>query len=325
MLLVEITINSVVNYVSLEGHALTQNWQPRIISFDAPMLAIPSDHGGYARMQFGGISFNPLVFEGDWPPPVSCPISIYYTDTTEAARELVFAGTAHLDSFNAEEVHYALYGLDYDETIAASTAYNNTLNSVLTTILTSIAEITTVDTSAARVASPNVTHTTSGVQLAINLASGIAQFYSHLFYIIDDTAYLVDMKLDNGSRTLTEYEFFAFNQYEYKPPVAKATTGNFSRFSAYPYGSTLSETQYHTTEANCNTALDDIITLENSPHVVFSVPMIAGNFPALGEKITIPDTATVADLSSWIRARKLRYDFVNSIITVEGEGAIAAA
>jgi hypothetical protein len=53
--------------------------------------------------------------------------------------------------------------------------------------------------------------------------------------------------------------------------------------------------------------------------------MIAGNFPKLGEKITLPDTANVADLSSWIRVRKLKYDFVGNVINIEGEGAVAAA
>lgn len=53
--------------------------------------------------------------------------------------------------------------------------------------------------------------------------------------------------------------------------------------------------------------------------------MIAGNFPALGEKITFPDTAHVANLSSYIRVRRLQYDFVNTIINVEGEGEVAKA
>lgn len=325
MLLVELTINSVVNRVSVEGHGLIYNWRPRIIGFDAPTLAIPSDHGGFAKMSFGGISFNPLLFAGDWPPPVVCPIAIYYTDTTEAARELVFSGICHLVSFNREAISYALHGPQYDETIAASTAYNDTLNAVLTTILTAIPEITSVDTTAARAVSPNVTHTTSGVQLAADLASAIAEFNSHLIYVEEPVAYLVDLKRDNGTRSLTEFDFFADPPYAYKAPISAARCGSYSRFSSYPHGGELSVNQYHTTEANINTALDDIIAIENSPRIAVEIPMIAGNFPALGEKIAIPDTSNVVNLSSWIRARKLTYDFMNATIRVEGEGAIAAA
>lgn len=325
MLLVQVAINSVVNYVSIEGHGLTHNWKPLIIGFDAPTLAIPSDHGGFAKMQYGNISFNPSLFSSDWPPPISCAISIYYSDTDEASKELVFVGTAHLSSFDREQITYSLFGPAYTETINDSTAYNNTLNSVLTAILTHIAAITTVDTTYARAASPNVTYTTSGVQLASDLASAIAEFYSHLIYVIGATAYLVDIKLDNGSWTLTEYQFFAMAKYQYKAPVSMIYGGSQHVASAYPYGNPLTVTPYHTTNANILAAITDILAIENAPRASFDVPMIAGNFPLPGKKIIVPDTSTIAGLSSWIRARKLKYDFVESSINIEGEGAIAAA
>ena len=324
MLLVEFTINSVLNYLSIDGHALTHNWKPRIIGFDAPMIGIPTDHGGYGKLEFGTIQFNPILFQSDWPPPINGLIEIYYTDTDEASRELVFSGIAHRNTFDREQVSYALHGPDYDETIADSTAYNDTLNVVMTAILTSIAEITTVNTTAARAVSPNVAHTTSGVQLAIDLASAIAEFYSHLFYVIGDTAYLVDMKRDNGSRTLTEFQYFAFPAYPNKNPVAVARCGTFSRFSTYPYGDELAVDQYHTTEANVNAAPDDIIALENAARSSINIPMIAGNFVNLGEKINFTDTGNVANLTSWIRARNIRFDFMNDEINIEGEGAISA-
>ena len=325
MLLCELTINGTVNYISMEGHALTNNWRPWIIGFDAPMMSIPTDHGGFCKLEFGRITFNPLLFENDWPPPAECAIALYYSDTTEAAKELIFAGVCYRNTINREEISYGLYGPDYDETVADATAYNNTLNTILNTILTGIAEIASVDTTYARAVSPNVTHTVSGDQLAIDLASDIAAFYSHIFYVVDTTAYLVDMKLDNGSRSLTEFQFFSFPQYWNKEPVAIARCGDYSRTSSYPYGQEISVDQYHDTEANVNTALDDIIAIENKARISFDVPMKAGNFPAPGEKITIPDTAHVADLSSWIRVRKLRYDFENDGINIEGEGEVAAA
>ncbi|MFA6100461.1 MAG: hypothetical protein WC750_06370 [Patescibacteria group bacterium] len=298
---------------------------PRIIGFDTPMLAIPSDHGGFAQMQFGNITFMPLLFSGDYPPPASCPIEIYYTDTTELARELVFKGTAHLNNFDREQITYSLYGPTYDETVADSTAYNDTLNEVLTTILTTIPEITTVNTTNARVSSPNVTYTTSGVTLAADLASAIAEFYGHLIYVVGTTAYLVDMLLNNGTWTLTEFQFFATPQYWYKPPVSIVYSSTQNVASAYPYGQSLTVTPYHTTGANILTAITDILAIENAARVTLDVPMIAGNFPLPGKKIIIPDTSHVVDLSSWVRARKLRYDFLNNQINIEGEGVVAAA
>jgi len=324
MLLVELTINAVVNYISIDGHALTHNWRPRIISFDAPTIAAPTNHGGFAQMSFGRMTLRQDLFSGDWPPPIVCPVKIYHTETTEAARELIFEGTAQLTPFTREGITYALFGPSYDETVAVSTAYNDTLNVVMTAILTAIPEITTVDTTYARATSPNVTHTTTGEVLAIDLASAIAAFYSHIFYIIGDTAYLVDCKLSNGADwTLTEFKFFSFPQYQYDL-VASVASGQVTRFSAYPYGRSESVDAYHTTEANIIVACDDILAIENSPRIALSVPMIAGNFPKIGQKITLPDTAHVADLSSWIRVRKLGFDFNTETINIEGEGAISA-
>lgn len=376
MLLVELTINGVLNRISIDGHGLTHNWIPRIIGFDAPTLSIPSNHGGYARMIFGSISFNPILFSGDWPPPVLCPISIYYTDTTEAARELVFTGTAHLSGFDRESINYTLYGPEYDETVLINSigslivgrkyqiatyvagddfvnvggtnvtgnvftatgttptnwtnwstlavSYNGTLNAVISDILLLIPEITTINTTFARAVSPNVTHTITSDIAAIDLASNIAEFYSHLIYIIGTTAYLVDMKLDNGTRVLTEYQFFSMAAYSYNSPVYRAVCGSLHIDSAYAYGSDITVDPYHVSDANILVALTDILAIENASRVSVSVPMIAGNFPKMGEKITIPDTSHVAALASWIRVRKLTYDFLNDTITIEGEGVIAA-
>ncbi len=381
MLLVEITINAVLNRVSVEGHALVNNWQPRIIGFDAPTLALPSDHGGYAKMSFGSISFNPQLFATAWPPPISCPIAIYYTDTTEAARETVFVGTAHLSTFDREGITYGLYGPSYDDlfyimgvpplvvgrtyeiisyvagddfinvgganvtgnifTATGTTPtnwtnfsqlaphWNGTLNAIITSVLSVIPEITVVNTTYARVASPNVIYTLTSNRIAINVAGDIAEFYSHMLYVVGSTAYLVDMLLDNGTWTLTEYKFFAFPRYQYKDPLALLTCSYggivYSQASSYPYGHTSSVDPFHTLKTNIEAALVDIVAIENAPRVNFSVPMIAGNFPKLGQKITLPDTANVANLSSWIRVRRLQYDFVENTITIEGEGAVSQA
>lgn len=332
MLLVEFTVNGLPRYVSVDGHGLEHNWKPKVITFDAPVCMLPYDHGGYGRMQFGTISFNPELFydvvEGydDWPPPVNGAISIYYTDTTEAAAELIFTGMAHLSTFDAKSVTYALYGPSYDETIASATAYNDTLNTVITSILTSIAEINTVNTDYARAVSPNVNHIVTNDTLAIDLASEIAAFYSHLFYIIGDTAYLVDMKLDNGTDwTLTEYDYFFLAKYWYNTPIAAVYASQYYQMSVYPYGTTLTLTAYHSVQANIEAALADILAIHNAARVTISVPMEAGNFPLLGQRIDIPDNEHVADLLSYIRARKMTFDFLNDNITIEGEGEVAAA
>lgn len=201
---------------------------------------------------------------------------------------------------------------------------------MITAILSLIPEITSVVTTYARSESPNVAYVVPSDILAVNLAGDIAEFYSHFFYVIGDTAYLVDMLGNNGTtKTLTEFQFFKAPKYE-QPCIAEITTeyegAIYKASSAYPYGSSLSVGCYHTTEANIETALSDILTLENSQRVSsLCIPMISGNFPLLGQRIDIPDTAHVANLLSYIRTRKLTFDFIGDQVKIEGEGAIAAA
>jgi len=166
MLLVTFDINGTDHYLSIEGHALTHWWENKIIGFDPPQMMLPHKYGGYCKISFGSISFTPDLFDDDWPPPINGAITIEYTATTEAAAETLFVGTAHIEKINREEITYELYGPTYDETITDGTAYNDTLNTVLNTILTSIAEINTLNTDDARAVSPNVTHTTSGERAA---------------------------------------------------------------------------------------------------------------------------------------------------------------
>jgi len=321
MLLVELTIDGTLNRISSVGHALTNYWDNKIIGFANPVRNTATNHGGYCEMKFGNITLNPDLFSSDWPPPLSCAITIKYTATTQEAAETLLVGTAHRSQVDRGRIIYSLNAPSYDETVADATAYNDTLNAVLTTILTGIAEIDTLDTSAARAASPNVTHTVSGDQLSIKLASDIAAFYGHLFYVSGSTAYLVDMLLDNGTQTLTEFDYFARPEYKDSYPIAVARTDNFARTSSYPYGTELSVAEFHTTEANVNTALDDIITIENRAKCRVKMPLL-GSLPAPGKKISWTDTALNQNTDAYLRVRSLRYDLVTEKVELEGEGEL---
>lgn len=324
MLLVEFTINGTLNRVSQEGIDLTFYWDAKVTRFDPPQFRIAQNYGGYVKPGYGSISFFPDLFDDDWPPPINGLISIYYTATTEAAKELLFTGIAHLSrpAINRQEITYRLFGPTFDETIAAGVGYNKTLNAVIDEILIIIAEINTVDTTYARAASPNVTHTTTGETTAIALASNIAAFYSHLFYIIGDTVYLVDMLLDTGETTYTEFDFFPLN-YDYLEPLAVMRSGSRSQFSAYPYGKDLSITQYHDVGANVDTALDDILTIWHKPRSRFRIPLL-GSIPTPGAKLTWTDESQGQDTDMSIMARSISYDFDKEEAIIDGEGAISA-
>jgi len=323
MLLIEFTINGTLNRVSNESHPLTNYWESKVTDFQSPQMKIPFVYGGYCSLSVGKVSFMPDLFDDHWPPPVSCPIVGKYTATTQEAAEAMFDGVAHLCSINREAITYDIRGPEFDETVAGATAYNDTLNNVLSTILTGIAEIDSLDTTYARAVSPNVTHTVSGDQLSIILASSIAAFYGHLFYVDGTTAYLVDMLLDNGSRTITEFDYFP-SEYPYNEALARVRSGSYSRPGNYKYGKEITVAQYHDTQANVESALDDIVTIWDKPRAQLRLPLL-GDIPKPGEKISWTDTAQGQDMDMWTRARNITFDINNEEVIVEGEGAISAA
>uniref|UniRef100_A0A6M3K9C7 Tail protein n=1 Tax=viral metagenome TaxID=1070528 RepID=A0A6M3K9C7_9ZZZZ len=324
MLLIEATINGTLHRLSMEGIALTNYWDHQIVGFDPLSNQLSNLYGGYVRPGIGGISFNHALFAAnDWPPPVNMTIAAYYTSTTEAAKELLFSGIGHLANITRESIKYELYGLSYLTTIADATAFDDTLDNIVDWFCNAARLNLTVDHTYERVVSPPVKFTSSGLQYAINLLSDICAFNSHLFYISGSTLYLIDMLLDAGSQTITEFDFFP-SEYDYQVPVAIASTTNYARTSVYPYGSILAlATEFEDTEADINTALDNIITIMNRAAVRLKMPLL-GSMPTPGKKISWTDTSLNLDLAAWIRARSIIYDFQNEEVIIEGEGALAA-
>ena len=96
MILVEMTINGTTYYISDEYiNTLTHMWDGVIQSFSPIQYAIRSLAGGYVEPIYGDINLSPELFEDEWPPPVSCAITVKITDTTEAVATTIFDGTAH--------------------------------------------------------------------------------------------------------------------------------------------------------------------------------------------------------------------------------------
>lgn len=329
MLLVEFTFDGTLYRISDEHVDDTNVWRPYIDSVDPIKMMTAQPWGGYCRPQWGGITVHPDLFTDNsvWPPDFSCPINCYFTATNEAEKQLAVAGTAHRTAIGVDFVNYGIAGDDFDETVAASTAYNDTLDDVLDTILTGIAEISTVDTTYARSPSPAVLHTTSTEQLSIDLASEMAAFFTHMFYRSGSTVYLVDMLADAGSETLSQHDFFDFAGAGItdQMPVKVVTSGAYSSsISSYPYGREIEiSTAYHTTQSNIEDALDDILTVANRTRSTIPYPM-EGTLPTPGKKITYTDDKLAQDITGWLRCRDLTFDFAQDTLELSGEGAISA-
>ena len=323
MLLVEVTINGTLHYVSMGGEELTHYWDNQIVGFDPPQNQIFNLYGGYIRPGFGSIKFSHDLFGvDDWPPPMNVDVAVYYTATTEAAKETIFTGKAHYQNMTRDNVEYELYGESYSALVTDTTAFDDTLVNVATWFCNAARLNLTLNTTYARSPSPDVKFTNSGDRLAIDLFGDVCAFFTHCFYVSAGTLYLIDMLADASTVTLTEFDFYP-SEYTCEVPAAIVRSTNYSRVSTYPYGNELElTTEYVDTQVKVETALDNILTVVNRRRCRLKMPFL-GSLPTPGKKISWTDTSLKHDLDVWIRSRTLTFDFENEVVTVEGEGELS--
>ena len=88
---------------------------------------------------------------------------------------------------------------------------------------------------------------------------------------------------------------------------------------SYPYGKEMSVTPYHDTKSNVLAALTNILTVLNKTTAEIRMP-ITSTLPDPGKRLTFSDTQLITNISTYLRARTLIYDFNNEEIIVTGEG-----
>ena len=100
--------------VSNEDVADTHYWDNYIMSVTPLRYQMATIYGGYCKMSFGSIDFNPDMFTDNWPPPVASGVTFEYTSSDEASKETMFDGGCHLSRISREAVTYNLYAEEYD-------------------------------------------------------------------------------------------------------------------------------------------------------------------------------------------------------------------
>ena len=227
-------------------------------------------------------------------------------------------------------------------TISGTGAAGTTLSTILTWACDQARLNQNYDASLARAPSPDINYWASSQRVLIEFCSDLCSVHTHLTYINTNTQtlFLVALESDNGSRTLTEFDFFAA-QYSYEPPVAQImvewimreaveeTIGKYIKNvdydtfqkSNYPYGEEWDLNPFHNVKADIDTMLSNIITNIHKPRMQVPMPLL-GSIPVPGEKITLTDTSLRHSTTVVFHCRNIRYDFQNDEIVVEGEGTI---
>ena len=198
MWIVDLTINGTVHYIStevVEDSRLTHIYWNAIISMDSVRIAQDKPWGGLARAEFGTITFRPDLFlAADWPPPVSCPISISYLGDAGTVWPTLFATcTAHLVEASRTGIVYRLIPADPFEQTETDKLYKGTLVEVFTAAVANIPGAILVS-GGARSPSPPVNYLASGTKPIIDNLSDIAAFHAHRV-VVDagiNTIYLFD-------------------------------------------------------------------------------------------------------------------------------------
>lgn len=308
--------------VSNEAVALTNYWDPYVSSAGSIKWAASSEYGGWVKTTFSNFRVLPKTFENNWPAPAGIGLTLKYTDDTEGNAVTLFDGNAHTAGLDRESNDYELFGEEYTDTVTDE-VIDDTLVDVFTTYTGASYLNLNLNTGSARNPSPAVKYTASGEQVLINVLSDIAKFFSHSFYISNGTLYLVDLLADNGSSSLTEFDFSPV-QYRDPPPIRRITAGIYSVIGSYSYGDDIDITPVcHDTQSNIEDALDDIKTILESRGVELSRPISATEIPAIGEAISTFDESYDQDLTGNFRVHGLVYNFDNYQFVITGKGSLS--
>lgn len=200
----------------------------------------------------------------------------------------------------------------------------------------------TCNTTNARATTINLGFWANSQMLVIDFLSDASAYCTHLFYISGTTLYLVDMLIDNGSRTINEFEFFD-STHSYNPPVKQVksewlcrtaveeTIGKYikdtivevAQQSVYPYGEEMAVVPFQTEKADIKIAINNILTNIHLPSATVDIPF-QGGLPVPGERISWTNASLGMSTDVYIRCRHLRYDPINDTVSITGDGGLAA-
>jgi len=320
MILVEFTPNGgTLQRISNEDIALEYQWFGYITSMSTMKLSLPTRHGGFARPEFASIAISPELMQELGAYSETADVCLIETDTDENGGIVLFTGTARLDTYNRYSFVYNLKQSEMPETIAASTAYNNTLVNVVSSLCTTLG--LTLDSTAARSLSPAVLHTTTSNQLAIDLLSDMCSFFSHGVKIIGTTLYLYDML---GTQTATNLDEFDVQPCEYlkdTPYSLFKATDTQTLVGTVGNGGEYSVTPYHTTGTNIQTALADIKSImeKDIANIRFKSNQ---NKPSILDQITLLDESLVLPVITTGIITSIIYDYDTLSVDAEVSGSV---
>ena len=176
----------------------------------------------------------------------------------------------------------------------------------------------------------------------IDWLSGVAAFFTHYFYIEDNTLVLADLAEDNGSSTLgiADYtdvsvsDLSRVSGLRAKWTVYSAVEETIGKYvkaedkevripTIYTAGDEKNIDVYSTDKAVVESQLAAIAEILNGHWIQIRRPL-SGAFPDPGKKYTISETRGPRDTLIVMRSRELRYDLFGNkpMVTISGNGTL---
>lgn len=313
----------------IKNQTLAAQWHGVVAGVDPVKLSLPTRHGGFLQVSAGQVRFIPSAFGGaeawsvdSWPPPKELDATFRCKSTGQQGAAKLFEGKLYRESISEKEVVYDVYIPSYTETIGAgiSLASWSTPDRTLINFFEKVCDVLglTFDSSKATADPPTLDHNLSNERLLIDLASEVAAFCCHLFWIADGILYLQDMSVSNGSLSLKNpNDFFRSPAYTDEIPVNRVVAGTHKfEGTEYPYGVDYILSANYTGD---DAQLQGIYELANGQWAEVPMPAesVCGEFVP-GKQVTLHDARLAVPSETIINMRAVSYDFIKSSVKIAG-------
>ncbi len=328
-LLLSIKHEGMIYRYGIKDQALAAQWHGTIMEVDPVKLSLPTRHGGFLKVSAGQVRFVPSAFGGVepwsidvWPPPKELDAIFRCKSTDQQGVAKLFEGKLYRESVSEKDVVYDVYIPSYTETIGAgiSLASWSTPDSTLINFFEKVCDVLglTLDSSKATADPPTLDHNLSNERLVIDLASEVAAFCCHLFWVADGILYLQDMSVSNGSLSLKNpNDFFRSPAYTDEIPVNRVVAGTHKfEGTEYPYGVDYTLSANYTGN---DSQLQRIYELVNGQWAEVPVPAESGCGEFVpGKQVTLHDARLAVPSETIINMRGVSYDFIKSSVKIAG-------
>lgn len=331
-LLLSIRYGGVMHRYSLQDQTLGAQWHGVVMGVDPVKMALPTRHGGFLRVSAGQVRFAPSAFGGvdvwsinAWPPPKELDVTFRCKAGYESGAVKLFEGKLYRVSITETAVVYDVYISSFTETIAGGTSLASwTTTNSLIGFFEKVCNVLglTLNSSKATGSPPALSHVLSNERLVIDVASEVAAFCSHLFWIEDGVLYLQQMSAANGALSLTDpNDFFRSPAYSDDIPVNRVVAGAYEYVgSDYPYGVDYSLSANYTGD---NSQLQTIYDLVNAHWAeVATLPEIGYGKFVPGKQVTLRDARQVVPSETVVSMRSASYLFDDFRVVISGHATM---